>query len=102
MAHFAKLNEHKMVTQVVVINNIECLDAVGNESEAVGIAFCQSLYGADSHWVQTSYNGKIRGKYAGLGDTYDESNGIFVAPPPDLTPLPEPVEPTLPDTIIAP
>lgn len=90
MAHFAKLNESNMVTQVIVINNAECLDPDGNESEAAGIAFCKSLYGADSRWVQTSYNGRIRGKYAGPGDTYDEANDVFVAPPPDLTPLPEP------------
>jgi len=94
MAHFAKLNESNMVTQVVVISNAECFDQDGNESEAAGIAFCKSIYGTDTCWVQTSYSGRIRGKYAGPGDTYDEVNDVFVAPPPDLTPLPvEDVEP---------
>jgi hypothetical protein len=97
MAHFAKLNENNMVTQVIVINNLECLDENGNESEAVGVAFCKSLYGQDSNWVQTSYNGNIRGIYAGAGDTYDDVNDIFVAQEPDLTPLPVPE--TLPEPV---
>jgi hypothetical protein len=90
MAHFAKINENNLVTEVLVINNTDCLDESGQESEAVGIAFCQSLYGPSSRWVQTSYSSSIRGKYAGVGDTYDEQAGVFVAPEPDLTPLPEP------------
>jgi len=48
------------------------------ESEEKGMDFCKSLYGADTNWVQTSYNGSFRGKYAGIGDTYE--NGVFVAP----------------------
>ena len=96
MAHFAKLNENNLVTQVIVINNLECIDPNGQESEQVGIAFCKSIYGADTQWVQTSYNGRLRGKYAGVGDTYDATADVFVAPLPDLTPLPEPTpeEPT--------
>jgi hypothetical protein len=90
MAHFAKINENSLVTEILVINNTDCLDENGQESESVGITFCQSLYGPNTRWVQTSYNGNIRGKYAGVGDTYDETTGVFVAPPPDLTPLPPP------------
>ena len=88
MAHFAKINENNLVTEILVINNADCLNQNGQESEAVGIAFCQSLYGPNTRWVQTSYNANIRGKYAGVGDTYDEVAGVFVAPAPDLTPLP--------------
>ena len=90
MAHFAKLNENNLVTQVVVISNQECLDSDGQESEEIGIAFCKSIYGAGSRWVQTSYNGKTRGKYAGIGDTYDPVADVFVSPLEDMTPLPEP------------
>ena len=88
MAHFAKINENNLVTEVLVINNTDCLGTNGQESEAVGITFCQSLYGPSTRWVQTSYNGSIRGKYAGIGDTYDEAADVFVAPEPDLTPIP--------------
>jgi hypothetical protein len=30
--------------------------------------------------VQTSYNASFRGKYAGIGDTYDAANNIFSSP----------------------
>jgi hypothetical protein len=88
MAHFAELDASNVVTRVIVVGNTECLDPTGQESEAVGIAFCQSLYGQDTRWVQTSYNAKFRGRYAGAGDTYDSELDVFVAPEPDLTPIP--------------
>lgn len=81
MAHFAQLNDDNKVTQVIVINNAELLDANGQESEALGIAFCQSLW-PGTRWVQTSYNGNIRKNYAGIGYTYDEARNAFIAPRP--------------------
>ena len=66
MAHFAELNSDNIVTRVVVIDNNNCLDDNGNESETVGISFCRSLYGNDTNWVQTSYNSSFRGNYACL------------------------------------
>lgn len=80
MAHFAQLDENNVVTQVIVVHNNDCLDANGNESEAVGAAFCQSLLGGN--WKQTSYNGNIRKNYAGIGYTYNETRDAFVAPQP--------------------
>jgi len=71
MAHFAKL-ENNIVTQVIIVNNKEVPD------EATGIAFCKSLYGEDTEWIQTSYNANFRGKFAGIGDTWDGTN--FVSP----------------------
>ena len=56
MAHFAQLNKINEVVTVNVIADSDCQDSEGNESEAVGIAFCQSLWGADTTWKQTSYN----------------------------------------------
>jgi len=78
MAHFAQL-ENNIVTQVIVVNNNELLDN-GVESEAKGIAFCQSLFGGT--WIQTSYNGNIRKNYAGIGHTYDPVRDAFIAPKP--------------------
>lgn len=80
MAHFAQLDENNVVTQVIVVHNNDCLDADGNESEAVGAAFCQSLLGGT--WKQTSYNGNIRKNYAGIGYTYNPSIDAFVPPQP--------------------
>lgn len=79
MAHFAQLDESNIVTQVIVVHNNELLDN-GVESEAKGIAFCQSLLGGN--WIQTSYNGNIRKNYAGIGYSYDETRDAFIAPNP--------------------
>jgi hypothetical protein len=75
MAHFAELDENNVVKQVIVVHNNELLDN-GIESEAKGIEFCQSLFGGD--WKQTSYNGNIRGIYAGIGMTYDPVKDEFI------------------------
>lgn len=79
MAHFAKLDENNVVTEVVVVHNNELLDN-GVESEPKGINFCKSLFGQNTRWVQTSYNGNFRGTYAGIGYIYDSANDVFVAP----------------------
>ena len=79
MAHFARIENGK-VTQVIVINNEVIGNASGLDGEAEGIAFCQSLFGADTEWAQTSYSGSFRGKYAGIGDTYDPTKDEFISP----------------------
>lgn len=86
MAHFAELDENNVVLRVIVVHNNELIDENGVESEAKGIAFCQSLFGANTRWVQTSYNGNIRGVYAGIGYTYDPDKDMFVAPPVEIPP----------------
>jgi hypothetical protein len=80
MAHFAQLDENNVILQVIVVNNSECLDGNGIESEAVGVAFCQSLLGGN--WKKTSYNGTIRKSYAGVGYTYDSTRDAFIPPKP--------------------
>lgn len=82
MAHFAQLDSSNTVVQVIVVGNLDCLDQNGNESETVGIAFCQSLFGSDMQWLQTSYNGKIRKNYAGIGSVYDAERDAFISPKP--------------------
>ena len=70
MAHFAQLDENNVVTQVIVVGNSDTADVNGVESENIGVAFCQSLLGAETNWKQTSYNGNMRGNYAGIGMKY--------------------------------
>ena len=70
MAHFAKLDANNVVEQVIVVDNDEIKDSNGNETEAIGVAFCQKLIGADTNWKQTSYNSSFRGNFAGIGMTY--------------------------------
>ena len=81
MAHFAKLDENNIVIKGIVINN-DILLQNEIEVEQLGIDFCKSLYGQDTTWVQTSYNGNIRKQYAGIGMSYDETNDVFILPKP--------------------
>ncbi len=62
MAHFAQLDDNNIATQVIVVANAELL-LDGVESEVKGISFCKSLFGEDTKWKQTSYNGNIRKNY---------------------------------------
>jgi hypothetical protein len=81
MAHFAELDANNVVLRVVVVDNKDCSDAFGVEKEYIGAAFCERLFGGT--WKQTSYNGRIRKNYAGIGHTYDPSRDAFIAPKPD-------------------
>ncbi len=80
MAHFAELDSNNIVTRVIVVHNNECLDANGQENEAVGSGFCAKLFGGN--WKQTSYNGNFRKNYAGVGYTYDSVRDAFIPPQP--------------------
>jgi hypothetical protein len=80
MAHFAELDSNNVVLRVIVVDNKDTSDANGVEKEYIGAAFCERVLGGT--WKQTSYNGNFRGKYAGIGDTYDAANDVFVAPAP--------------------
>lgn len=81
MAHFAQLDENNVVLQVIVVANEELLEN-GVESEHKGIAFCKTLLGADTNWVQTSYNATFRKNYAGIDFIYDPIADHFFAPSP--------------------
>lgn len=89
MAHFAELKRNSegqlIVDRVIVVSNEDLKkkafwDPLGlftgkEESEKVGIAFCQNLLGKDTIWRQCSYNagsdGKgFRGNYTGAGALY--------------------------------
>lgn len=82
MAHFAQLDDNNVVINVLVIGDEDCVDEDGNESEAVGVTFCQSLMGADTNWKQTSYNHNMRFRYGSPGYTYDASLDAFIEPKP--------------------
>ena len=78
MAHFAKLDENNIVTQVIVVSNDDIKDANGVEVEEIGVAFCKKLLGADTNWKQTSYNNNFRERYAGIGMQYNEEFDSFI------------------------
>jgi len=81
MAHFAKLNENNVVVQVIIVHNNELLQD-GVESEDKGVQFLVDWSGGYTNWKQTSYNGKIRKNYAGIGYTYDATRDAFIPPQP--------------------
>lgn len=80
MAHYAQIDANNVVTRVIVIPD---------EFEAHGSDYCASLLGGN--WLQTSYNGSIRGRFAGVGDTYDPATDTFVPAPIDPNAYEEPV-----------
>ena len=69
MAHFAKIDQNNKVIQVVVTDNNH-----PNNDEGY-----QELI--DTHpgtWIKTSYNNNIRGRFAGIGMTYDSVKDKFI------------------------
>ena len=80
MAHFAKIDENNVVTQVVVVDNKDTSDAEGVEKEHIGAAYLEKILGGN--WKQTSYNGNFRKNYAGIGYTYRSDIDAFVPPKP--------------------
>jgi hypothetical protein len=78
VAHFCKLDENNVVTEVHVVANRDTSDANGVEKEYIGQAFLEKLFGGT--WKQTSYNGNIRKNYAGIGYTYNADIDAFVPP----------------------
>jgi hypothetical protein len=95
MAHYAIINEQNTVIEVRtgVDETVTQIDTdgteVGGSSEAWESFYTAQLKNPNLYVKRTSYNGTIRGIYAGIGYTYDAVNDVFVAPP-----VPEePVEP---------
>ena len=82
MAHYAEIDSSNRVLCVLVVaNEVTHATPDGSEDEALGATFLRDLVGGT--WVQTSYSGRIRGTYAGIGYTYDPVADVFV--PPDWT-----------------
>tara|TARA_R110000744_G_scaffold258920_1_gene374170 strand:- start:404 stop:778 length:375 start_codon:yes stop_codon:yes gene_type:complete len=86
MAHFAKINDSNIVTEVIVVSNDIAT------SESAGVTFINNLYGTSDTWKQTSYNTyanthkldgtPFRKNYAGIGFTYDADKNAFIPPKP--------------------
>ena len=71
-ARAAHINDSNIVTAVIVI------PYCGDDDTEI-TAYCNSI-GLVGTWIDTSYLGARRGKYAGIGDIYDAVNDVFVAP----------------------
>ena len=74
MAHFAKVKNriidgknYGVVQEVIVVEPL---------------VINSGTLGEPREWVQTSYNGNFRNKFAGQGDLYDYSLDMFISPKP--------------------
>ncbi len=79
MAHFAEIDENGLVKRVIVVDD---KDSGGGDiaQEAIGAKYLADGFGGT--WKQTSYNHNFRGRYAGIGDTYDATKDKFMPPKP--------------------
>ena len=70
MAHYAFLDKQNIVTEVIV-----------GKDEGQGVDW-EQFYAEvrGQRCVRTSYHGRIRGVYAGIGYRYDELLDVFVPP----------------------
>ena len=77
MAHYAFLNKDNIVTEVITgRDEWEEVDGITDWEKAYGDYRGQTC-------KRTSYNGKIRYNYAGVGYTYDPIDDAFIAPMPE-------------------
>jgi len=79
-AHAARIDTDGIVREVIVIPFMDDDDAKVTE-------YCNGI-GLAGTWLDTSYIGARRGKYAGIGDTYDADLDEFISPV-----VPEPDQP---------
>jgi hypothetical protein len=71
MAHWAEVNENKIVLRVVVGDNN---DPAGDEG------YQWLLDNLGGTWIKTSYNANIRKNFAGIGFSYDADLDAFIPP----------------------
>jgi hypothetical protein len=71
-AHAARIDDDGIVREIIVIPYMDDDDTKVTE-------YCNSI-GLAGTWIDTSYTGSRRGKYAGVGDTYDAATDTFVSP----------------------
>jgi hypothetical protein len=76
MAHYAYLDETNTVIAVTVGKD---------ETEFIDGLDPETYYAQGTPYTvkRTSYNGKIRYNYAGIGYTYDPTDDAFIAPMPE-------------------
>jgi len=73
MAHFAQIDDN---------NKVLTVRFVPNEHEHRGQDFLANDLNLGGTWVQTSFNHRIRRRFAGPGMTYDPVADVFITPQP--------------------
>jgi hypothetical protein len=72
MAHYAFLSGNTVVEVIVGIDETELIEGLSPEE------WYSNFRG--QRCIRTSYNGRIRGKYAAIGDYYDKATDTFISP----------------------
>lgn len=86
MAHFAEVEENTYkVLRVVVVDDDHLRDADGRHNELLGQTYLKKIFGRETLWYQTSYNGTLRVRYAGINYTYNKELDAFLTPRPFLS-----------------
>ncbi len=73
MAHFAQVDEMGVVLRVLVVDDSYEGDAQNYLADVLGLG---------GVWLQTSYNGRMRKQFAGVGFVYDAVRDAFIPPQP--------------------
>ena len=68
MSYWAEIDTNNVVLRVVKCDNN---DPNGDEG------YKWLIDNVGGNWIKTSYNNNIRGKFANVGDIYDEEKDIF-------------------------
>jgi hypothetical protein len=72
MAHYAFLSGNTVTEVIVGIDETQTIEGLLPEKWYANFR--------GQRCIRTSYNGKIRGKYAAIGDLYDEASDTFISP----------------------
>lgn len=84
MGYFAELDENNTVMRVISISNsvLREPDISFPDTEPIGQDYIANGLKLPGMWLQTSFNGNFRGRYAGINYTYDPQLDQFIAPQP--------------------
>lgn len=88
MAHYALINSNNIVVQVITGVDEDIIQTDLDGTQVGGTTLAWEQFYASLPWFEgltckrTSYNGNIRGNFAGIGFKYDSDFDIFIAPQP--------------------
>lgn len=66
MAHFAEIDSNNIVLRVIVADDTQTESSIQERYKGI--------------WKKTSYNGNIRGQFAGIGFIYHPEEDVFSSP----------------------
>lgn len=76
-AHAARIDDEGIVQEVIVVPFLD------DDDEKI-TAYCNSI-GLEGTWIDTSFTGSRRGRFAGIGDRFDGETNSFISSRPEPT-----------------